>query len=60
MKDLDLRLPSGAFFLLLGIILVGAGLASDARAPLTNVNINLYCGIGMFVFGGFLLWLAKR
>jgi len=60
MKDLDLRLPSGAFFLLLGVILLGVGLTGDARAPLTTVNINLYCGIGMFVFGGILLWLAKR
>jgi hypothetical protein len=58
---LDLRLPSGMFFGLMGIILVVYSFAApDNRAPLTDVNVNLYCGIFMLVFGGFLLALAKR
>jgi hypothetical protein len=58
---LDLRLPSGAFFALLGVILVAYSfLAPDSRAPLTDVNVNLYCGIFMVAFGGFLLALARR
>jgi len=57
----DLRTPSGIFFALLGVILILTGiLAPNARAPLTDVNVNLYAGISMLVFGGFLLWLAKR
>jgi hypothetical protein len=60
MGDLDLRLPSGLFFALLGAILCAAGVFSDARAPLTDTNVNLYCGVAMLCFGGFLLWLARR
>ena len=58
---LDLRIPTGWFFALAGLILVGLGLTSpDLRAPLTDVNINLYCGGFMVAFGAFLLILAWR
>ena len=57
---LDLRVPSGWFFTLLGAILAGMGLfAPEARAALTDVNINLYSGIAMLVFGLFLLVMAR-
>lgn len=58
---LDLRLPTGGFFLLAGVILLAMGLiAPDARAPLTDANVNLYCGISMVVFGAVMLFLAFR
>ncbi|MGH9722222.1 MAG: hypothetical protein ACRD8O_18585 [Bryobacteraceae bacterium] len=58
---LDLRTPSGWFFLLIGSALTVMGLVSpDTRAPLLDVNINLYSGISMQVFGVALLWLARR
>ena len=58
---MDLRVPSGLFFALLGVILTGLGvLAPDMRAPLTEVNVNLYSGISMLVFGAFLLFMARR
>jgi hypothetical protein len=58
---LDLRVPSGLFFALLGAILVGFGVfAPDARAALTQANVNLYAGLCMLVFGGFLLLMAWR
>ena len=58
---MDLRVPSGAFFLLLGILVALVGLVSpDTRAPLTSVNINLYAGIAMLLFGAILLLLARR
>ncbi|MBV9505653.1 MAG: hypothetical protein JO323_11690 [Acidobacteriia bacterium] len=58
---MDLRVPSGAFFLLLGILVALVGLVSpDTRAPLTAVNINLYAGIAMLLFGTILLLLARR
>ena len=58
---MDLRQPSGWFFTLLGALLVITGVASpDARAPLTQVNINLYAGLFTLAFGGILLWLAHR
>jgi hypothetical protein len=57
----DLRTPSGWFFAILGVILCAVGVFSpDARAPLTDVNVNLYAGISMLLFGGILLWLARR
>lgn len=57
---LDLRIPSGWFFLIMGVILTSVGLFAGYSAPLTTVNANLYSGISMLVFGGLLLWLAKR
>jgi tellurite resistance protein TehA-like permease len=58
---LDLRVPSGWFFTILGLILLGIGLfAPDMRAPLTEANVNLYSGISMLVFGVFLLVMAYR
>jgi hypothetical protein len=58
---MDLRKPSGWFFTLLGALLVITGVASpEARAPLTQVNINLYAGLFTLAFGGILLWLAHR
>jgi hypothetical protein len=58
---LDLRVPSGWFFTLLGVILISVGvLQPDLRAALTDVNVNLYSGISMLAFGLFLLALARR
>jgi hypothetical protein len=58
---LDLRVPSGWFFVILGAIVVGVGLLQpDLRAPLTDVNVNLYSGLSMLAFGGFLLLMAWR
>jgi hypothetical protein len=57
----DLRTPSGLFFLLNGAILLAVGVVdADARAPLTHVNVNLYTGLAMLVFGGVLFWLSRR
>jgi hypothetical protein len=58
---MDLRIPSGLFFTLLGLILTVMGLFSPGvRAPLTDVNVNLYAGITMLVFGAVLLLMARR
>jgi len=58
---MDLRVTSGCFFLLLGCILIALGtVARVAPAPMTTVNVNLYAGATMALFGGILLWLAKR
>jgi len=60
---MDLRVPSGWFFTLVGLILIGWGLFAPAelqRADLTTTNVNLYSGITMLVFGVFLLLLAWR
>jgi hypothetical protein len=58
---LDLRLPSGLFFVLTGAIVAGAGLfAPGNQAPLQQANVNLYSGLVMLAFGAFLLLLAMR
>lgn len=58
---IDLRLPTGALFLLLGLLLCGMGLASDARPHLMPaVNINLYSGLAMLAFAAVMLALAFR
>jgi hypothetical protein len=56
----DLRTPIGIFFSLVGLILLATGLLTDNRAALETANINLYCGAAMLVFGGVMLWLARR
>ena len=58
---LDLRVPSGWFFTVLGLILLGMGLfAPDTRAALSDANVNLYSGLAMLVFGLFMLLMAWR
>jgi hypothetical protein len=58
---MDLRIPSGLFFFLTGLVVTLVGVASpETRAPLTDVNINLYSGLSMLAFGGLLLLLARR
>jgi hypothetical protein len=56
---MDLRVPSGWFFLLLGVILLAVSWTAP-QAPLTDVNVNLYSGLCMSLFGGILLWLARK
>jgi hypothetical protein len=54
----DLRRPIGIFFSLSGAILAVTGIATGYRAPLESVNVNLYCGAAMLVFGAVMLWLS--
>lgn len=58
----DLRRPTGFLFGILGVILLLYGLISPGvQAPLEpGVNINLWCGLMLLVFGGCLLWLSFR
>jgi hypothetical protein len=54
---MDLRLPIGIFFAVVGAILAAI---PGARAPLTDVPVNTYAGLPMLAFGGVMLWLARR
>jgi uncharacterized membrane protein len=57
---LDLRIPTGWFFAIIGVILVAMGiLFPGERAALTESNVNLYCGLVMLAFGGFMLALSR-
>ncbi len=61
--QLDIRLPMGLLFLLLGVILVVYGFVSDpaiyAEHSL-NQNVNKIWGVVFAGFGAVMLWLARR
>ena len=57
---LDLRVPTGFFFSIVGLILVAMGVfAPSERAALTDSNVNLYCGLVMVAFGIIMLGLSR-
>ncbi len=59
---LDLRLPIGMMFTLLGAILVVYGLASDRAiyARSLGINVNLWWGLVLVAFGAVMLGFALR
>ncbi len=58
---MDLRLPAGLFFFGTGLILVVAGLLFPWKAALApDVNVNLYSGAAMLLFGAVMLLFAWR
>jgi uncharacterized membrane protein len=57
---LDLRVPTGFYFSIVGVILVAMGVfAPSERAALTDSNVNLYCGLVMLAFGLGMLGLGR-
>jgi predicted phage tail protein len=63
-EGLDIRAPIGGLFTVLGGMLAGYGLfASGSRGASeasSGVNVNLWWGLVMLVFGIVLLLLARR
>jgi len=60
---LDVRIPMGLLFLLLGLILVGYGLVSDPAIYVRHSlgqNVNLTWGGIFTAFGAGLLLFARR
>ena len=59
---LDIRLPIGIIFVVYGLILIGFGLLTDPAifARSLSVNIDLWWGAAMLVFGLFMGGLALR
>lgn len=63
MNQLDVRLPMGLLFLLLGLILVGYGLAADPAIYATHSlgqNVNVTWGAIFSLFGIVMLILAAK
>jgi hypothetical protein len=54
----DLRLPIGLLFAVFGVILALDGLV--AGRLVLGINVNLWWGIVLIVFGGAMLGLAAR
>ncbi len=59
---LDIRIPIGLMFAILGILLTGFGLFSDRSIyeRSLGININLIWGIVLIGFSAVLLWLGSR
>ena len=62
MKVFDLRIPLGYLFVILGILLLIAGLTGSvgANRPSLGININAIWGTIMIAFGLLCLVLATR
>ncbi len=59
---LDVRIPIGAMFTLVGAIIAIFGLVSDKELyeRSLGINVNLWWGLFMFAFGVFMLIMAMR
>ena len=60
---LDIKIPIGLMFVILGLILTILGLATAGNTEMyeqsLGYNINLFSGIIMLVFGCFMLFTSK-
>jgi hypothetical protein len=59
---LDIRIPIGLLFLLIGALLMVQGLIVDhaPRAAGVALNVNAWWGLVLLVFGGAMLLFARR
>jgi len=59
---LDLRLPIGLMFSIIGALLVVYGMTSDPAIYQRSLgfNVNLWWGLVLLVFGLVMLWLVRR
>ena len=59
---LDIRLPIGLMFTILGLLLVVFGIVGDKSIyeRALGINVNLWWGIVMLVFGLAMLWFGRR
>lgn len=59
---LDIRIPLGLMFTILGFLLVGFGLFSDPAIYQRSlgIDVNLWWGLVLLVFGAMMLWLGWR
>lgn len=62
--NLDLRIPMGLMFTLVGIILTAFGAATNSNAELyaksLGINANLWWGIVLLIFGQIMFQLGRR
>jgi membrane-bound ClpP family serine protease len=60
---LDIRLPMGGLFVILGVILGIFGLVADPKIYQVHslgINVNFGWGCVLLFFGGFMLFMARR
>jgi protein-S-isoprenylcysteine O-methyltransferase Ste14 len=61
---LDIRWPIGLMFGLIGLLLTGLGIVTASDTEMykksLDINVNLWWGLVLLVFGGWMLWMAWR
>ena len=59
---LDIRLPIGAFFALIGLVLTGYGLLGDKAIyqQSLGINVNLGWGVVLLVFGLIMAYVGRK
>jgi hypothetical protein len=59
---LDIRLPIGLLFTTIGLLLTGFGLFGDESIYVRagGINVNLWWGLVMLLFGLTFLWFSRR
>jgi hypothetical protein len=59
---LDIRLPMGLFFAIVGVVLTAYGALTDAATNERSLgyNVNLWWGLVLVAFGALLLWLGRK
>jgi hypothetical protein len=60
----DIRIPIGFMFLMIGLIITGLGLFTLSDSAMyqksLGINVNIIMGIIMLIFGAVMLFLAYR
>ena len=60
----DLRIPMGMMFTLMGAVLMAFGLATGSNTAMyvktLGVNVNLWCGVALLVFGLLMVTFGRR
>lgn len=60
----DIRMPIGLMFIIMGIIITVFGIATGSDSAMyqksLGMNVNLIMGLLMLVFGGIMLYFAMR
>jgi hypothetical protein len=62
--QLDVRLPMGLMFAIIGLILTAFGLITwsdqELYKPSLGYNVNFWWGLFLAAFGGVMLYLSRR
>ena len=62
--NVNIRLPIGGMFSIIGLLLAGYGLATAGHSELyarsLGINVNFWWGLAMLVFGATMLYFGRR
>lgn len=62
--NIDLRIPMGMMFTLMGAVLMAFGLSTESNAAIyvksLGIDANLWCGVVLLVFGLVLVTMGRR